>query len=327
MKTKFYGKHFLNTQDWSKEELETVLSLALDLKKKFALNVPTPYLLHKTLYLLFFFSSMRTRTSFEAAMDQLGGNSHDLVAANLQLSHGDTPKEVGKILSSYGHGLAIRHCDWQVGNKYINEIAMNSSVPVFNMQCDIYHPFQAMADLMTILEKKATLKDKKIVMSWAYASSYTKPISVPQSFLLLLSQFGADLTLAYPEEFKLMPEIMEQVEKNNKESGGKLVATHNMEEAFANADVVYPKSWGPLVTTDDPEEGKQIINKYKNWICDSSKMKLTKKGCIYLHCLPADRGLEVTDEVIDGPQSAVFDQAENRLHIQKAILALTMGGK
>ena len=327
MKTQFFGKNFISTQDWNKEELETALGLAFDLKKKFALNEQTPYLFHKTLYLLFFFSSMRTRTSFQAAMDQLGGNSHDLVVANLQISHGDTPKEVGKILSSYGHGIAIRHCDWQVGNKYINEVAANSSVPVLNMQCDVYHPFQAMADLMTILEKKATLKDKKIVMSWAYAASYAKPISVPQSFLLLLSQFGADLTLAYPEEFKLMPEIMEQVTENNKKSGGKLAISHNMEEAFENADVVYPKSWGPLVTTDDPEEGKQIINKYKNWICDSSKMKLTNKGCIYLHCLPADRGLEVTDEVIDGPQSAVFDQAENRLHVQKAILALTMGGK
>jgi len=327
MKTKFYGKHFLNTQDWKKEELETVLSLALDLKEKFALNEQTPYLLHKTLYLLFFFSSMRTRTSFEAAMDQLGGNSHDLAAESLQLSHGDTPKEVGRILSSYGHGIAIRHCDWRVGNKYINEVAVNSSVPVFNMQCDVYHPFQAMADLMTILEKKETLKDKKIVMSWAYASSYTKPISVPQSFLLLLSQFGVDVTLAYPEEFKLMPEIMEQVAENNKQVGGKLAITHNIGEAFADADVVYPKSWGPLVTTSDPEKGKQIINKYKNWICDAPKMKLAKKDCIYLHCLPADRGVEVTDEVIDGPQSAVFDQAENRLHVQKAILALTMGGK
>ena len=327
MKTKFYGKHFLNTQDWSKEELETALSLAFDLKKKFALNEPTPYLLHKTLYLLFFFSSMRTRTSFEAAMDQLGGNSHDLAAGNLQFGHGDTPKEVGKILSSYGHGIAIRHCDWQVGNRYINEVAINSSAPVFNMQCDIYHPFQAMADLMTILEKKGTLKGKKIVMSWAYAASYTKPISVPQSFLLLLSQFGANLTLAYPREFKLMPEIMEQVAENNKQTGGKLAVSHNMEEAFENADVVYPKSWGPLLTTNDSEKCAKIINKYKSWICDTPKMKLAKKDCIYLHCLPADRGLEVANEVIDGPQSAVYDQAENRLHVQKAILALTMGGK
>lgn len=171
---------------------------------------------------------MRTRTSFEAAMDQLGGNSHDLVAENLQLKHGDTPTEIGKILSSYGHGLAIRHCDWQIGNKYINEVAKNSSVPVFNMQCDIYHPFQAMADLMTILEKKKTLEGKKIVMSWAYAKSYSKPISVPQSFLLLLSQFGADLTLAHPKEFKLMPKILQQIKNNSKLVGGNIKITHNM---------------------------------------------------------------------------------------------------
>jgi N-acetylornithine carbamoyltransferase len=327
MKTKFYGKHFINTQDWSKQELETALDVAFDLKKKYALGQNTPYLLHKTLYLLFFFASMRTRTSFEAAMDHLGGNSHDLVAETLQLKHGDTPKEIGKILSSYGHGIAVRHCDWGIGNKYISEIAANSCVPVFNMQCDVYHPFQAMADLMTILEKKKSLEGKKIVMSWAYASSYSKPISVPQSFLLLLSQFGANLTLACPKEFELMPEIMKQVKANAKAEGGKITLTHDMKEAFTQADVVYPKSWGPYLTTKDPLKGMKIINKYKSWICDQKIMKLAKKDAIYLHCLPADRGVEVANEVIDGPQSAVFDQAENRMHVQKAILALTMGGK
>ena len=325
MKTQFFGKNFISTQDWNKEELETALGLAFDLKKKFALNEQTPYLFHKTLYLLFFFSSMRTRTSFQAAMDQLGGNSHDLVVANLQISHGDTPKEVGKILSSYGHGIAIRHCDWQVGNKYINEVAANSSVPVLNMQCDVYHPFQAMADLMTILEKKATLKDKKIVMSWAYANSYSKPISVTQSFLLLLSLFGANLVLAHPQEFELMPKIINEVKTNVKQYGGSFEINNNMEESFKNADVVYPKSWGPLLITTDPNESTKISVKYKDWICNEKKMKLTKRDAIYMHCLPSDRGIEVTDEVIDGPQSVVYQQAENRLHVQKAILALTMG--
>lgn len=327
MKTQLFGKDFISTEDWSREELETALAVAMDLKKKFLLKEPTPYLLHQTLYLLFFFSSTRTRTSFEAAMDHLGGNAHDLVSDTLQIAHGDTPKEIGKILSSYGHGIAIRHCDWGQGNAYIKEVAKYSPVPVFNMQCDIHHPFQAMADLMTIIEKKATVKKKKIVMSWAYAKSYTKPLSVPQSFLLLLSKFGADVTLAYPKEFALMPEIMKQAKENTGASGGSIEVVHDMEAAFTDADVVYPKSWGPLTLTADPKECTKIAGKYKNWICDEAKMKLAKKDAIYMHCLPADRGTEVTDAVIDGPQSVVYDQAENRLHVQKAILALTMGGR
>lgn len=327
MKTKLFEKDFISEQEWSKEELETALDVAFDLKKKFLLKELTPYLLHQTLYLLFFFSSTRTRTSFAAAMDHLGGNAHDLPSDKLQIAHGDTPKEIGKILSSYGHGIAIRHCDWGEGNKYIREVAKYSTVPVFNMQCDIYHPFQAVADLMTIFEKKKTLKDKKIVMSWAYAKSYTKPISVPQSFILLLTKFGANVTLAHPQEFVLMPEIMKQVKENAKTSGGSIAVTYSMKEAFVGADVVYPKSWGPLVVTSDPTECTKLAAKYKNWICDEKMMKLAKKDAIYMHCLPADRGIEVTDTVIDGPQSVVYDQAENRLHVQKAILALTMAGR
>lgn len=327
MQKKLIGKDFIAEQDWSKEELQVALDVAVKLKKKFRLKQPTPYLLHQTLYLLFYFSSTRTRTSFEAAMDHLGGNSHDLTPDKLQIAHGDTPKEIGKILSSYGHGIAIRHCDWGEGNAYIREVAKYSTVPVFNMQCDIYHPFQAMADLMTIIEQKKTLKKKKIVMSWAYANSYTKPISVPQSFLLLLTKFGADITLAYPKEFMLMPDIMTSARENAKKTGGSVSITHSMEEAFRDADVVYPKSWGPLVTTSDPKACTKIAAKYKGWICDEKMMKLAKKDAIYMHCLPADRGVEVSDAVIDGKQSVVYDQAENRLHVQKAILALTMGAK
>lgn len=327
MKTQLFGRDFIAENDWNREDLETALDVAVDLKRKFALKEPTPYLLHQTLYLLFFFSSTRTRTSFEAAMDHLGGNSHDLTPDKLQISHGDTAKEIGKILSSYGHGIAIRHCDWKEGNAYIREVAAHSSVPVFNMQCDIYHPFQAMADLLTILEKKRTLKGRKIVMSWAYASSYTKPISVPQSFILLLTKFGADVTLAYPKEFMLMPEIVRQAKDNALENGGSLSVVHDMKAACRGADVVYAKSWGPLLTTTDPKECTKIAAKYKDWICDAKLMKRAKADAIYMHCLPADRGIEVTDEVIDGLQSVVYDQAENRLHVQKAILTLTMGGR
>lgn len=318
------GRDFIAENDWNRNELETAIDLAFDLKHTCKLGKPTPYLRYKTLFLLFFFSSTRTRTSFEAAMDQLGGSVHDLTPDKLQIAHGDTPKEIGVILGRYGHGIAIRHCDWGVGNTYIREVAKYATCPVYNMQCDIFHPFQAMADLMTIMEKKKTLKRRKIVMSWVYAKSYTKPISVPQSFILLLTKFGADVTLSHPKEFSLSPLILRQAKENAQEHGGSLTLVHSMEEACEGADVVYAKSWGPMVTTVDPKQSMRLTAKYRSWITDRRHMELAKPDAIYMHCLPADRGVEVTDEVIDGPQSVVYDQAENRLHVQKAILALTM---
>lgn len=274
---------------------------------------------------MFFFSSTRTRTSFEAAMDHLGGNSHELVPERLQLHHGDTPKELGRILSSYGHGIAIRQCDWGVGNKYINEVAKNSSVPVYNMQCDIYHPFQAMADLMTIREQFGNnLKGKKIVMSWAYAKTYAKPISVPQSFLLLLSLFGADLVLAHPKKFDLMPTIISEVKNNIHKHGGSFKLANDMKGVAQGAHVVYAKNWGALCATDNQKKLSELAFEHKDWICDEELMKKAAEGAIYMHCLPAERGVEVTNGVIDGSQSVVYKQAENRLHVQKAILLLTM---
>jgi N-acetylornithine carbamoyltransferase len=178
---------------------------------------------------------------------------------------------------------------------------------------------------MTIIEKKGRdLRGKKIVVSWAYASSYLKPISVPQSLILQMPRFGLDVTLAHPPEFKLMPDIMEQAQDQAKKFGGKFEVVHDMEEGFKDADIVYAKSWGPLLTTQDPDEGKKIQDKYADWITDAKKMALADKDAIYMHPLPADRDVEVTSEVMDGPQSVVFDQAENRMHAQKAVMALTM---
>ncbi|TET76080.1 MAG: ornithine carbamoyltransferase, partial [Candidatus Heimdallarchaeota archaeon] len=197
--------------------------------------------------------------------------------------------------------------------------------PVLNMQCDIYHPHQCLADIMTIIEKKGRdLRGKKIVVSWAYASSYLKPISVPQSLILQMPRFGLDVTLAHPPEFKLMPKIMKQAQEQADKFGSKFEVVDSMEEGFKDADIVYAKSWGPLLTTNDPTEGKKIQDKYKHWITDSKKMALADKDAIYMHPLPADRDVEVTSEVMDGPQSVVFDQAENRMHAQKAVMALTM---
>jgi ornithine carbamoyltransferase len=214
------------------------------------------------------------------------------------------------------------------GNKYLNAVAKYSRAPVLNMQCDIYHPFQCLADLMTIMEKKGRdLRKKKIVVSWAYAASYLKPVSVPQSLILQMPRFGMDVTLAYPPEFKLMPEIVEQAKEQARIAGASFEIVDSkdgMTEACKDADVIYAKSWGPLLTTNDKVEGKKIQDSYKNWLMDEAKLKVAKKDVIYMHPLPADRNIEVTDGVLDGPQSVVFDEAENRLHAQKAVMALTM---
>jgi len=325
MITNLRGRDLIGDLDFTKEEVETVLEVAWDLKRKRALGEPYPLLRDKVLGMLFFFSSTRTRCSFEAGMAQLGGHAAFIESKTTQIAHGDTPTEIGEILGRYFDGLAIRHCDWGLGNAYINGVAKASRSPVLNMQCEIYHPFQCLADLMTIMEKKGRdLRKKRIVVSWAYASSYLKPMSVPQSLILQMPRFGMDVTLSYPPEFKLMPDVVEQAQAQARKYGTAFDIVHDMKEGFEDADVVYAKSWGPLMTTDDPAEGKRIQDQYKDWITDAAKMAVAKPDAIYMHPLPADRDIEVTSEVMDGPQSVVFDQAENRLHAQNGVMALTM---
>jgi len=325
MQTDLRGRDLIGDLDFSREEVETVLEVAFDLKRKRALGEAHPYLRDKVLAMLFFFSSTRTRGSFEAGMAQLGGHAAFIESRTTQISHGDTEKEMGEIFGRYFDGIAIRHVDWGIGNRYLNLVASASRVPILNMQCEVYHPFQCLADLMTIIEKKGrNLRKKKMVVSWAYASSYLKPISVPQSLILQMPRFGLDVVLAHPPEFKLMPEIMDQAREQAKKYKTGFEVVDDMNAAVKDADIVYAKSWGPLLTTTDPEEGKRIQDSYTDWITDAKKMSLAQDDAIYMHPLPADRQIEVTDEVIDGPHSVVFDEAENRLHAQKAVMALSM---
>jgi N-acetylornithine carbamoyltransferase len=325
MQTDLRGRDLISTQDWGKEEIETLLEVAWDLKRKRALGEPHALLRDKVLALLFFFSSTRTRISFEAGMAQLGGHAQFIDSTTTQISHGDTAKEIGQIVGRYTDGIAIRQCDWGVGNEYINAVAEASRVPVLNMQCDVYHPFQILADLMTIMEKFGRdLRGKTMNVSWAYASSYQKPISVPQSLILLMTRFGMNVRLTRPPEYKLMPDIVQQARDNARTSGGSFEILEDFDAGFKDADIVYPKSWGALLTTTDDAESAAIGKKYTNWITDERRMRLANEHAVYMHCLPADRNIEVTDAVIDGPQSIVYDEAENRLHVQKAAMALTM---
>jgi ornithine carbamoyltransferase len=325
MQTDLRGRDFIGDLDFSKEEIETIIDVALDLKQKRALGEPHAYLRDKVLAMLFFFSSTRTRGSFEAGMAQLGGHAAFIESRTTQISHGDTEKELGEIFGRYFDGIAIRHVEFGTGNHYLNLVAEASRVPVLNMQCEIYHPHQILADLLTIIEKKGrNLRRKKMVVSWAYAASYLKPISVPQSLILQMPRFGLDVVLAHPPEFKLMPEIMDQAREQARKFKTGFEVIEDMSEAVKDADIVYAKSWGPLMTTQDPDEGKKIQDKYESWLADEKLMSLAKDDAIYMHPLPADRNIEVTDGVLEGPHSVVFDEAENRLHVQKAVMALTM---
>jgi N-acetylornithine carbamoyltransferase len=283
-----------------------------------------PLLRDKVLAMLFFFSSTRTRASFEAGMAQLGGHAQFIEAETTQIAHGDTAKEIGEILGRYNDGIAIRQVDWGVGNGYIREVAAASRVTVLNMQCDVYHPFQVLADLLTIIEKKGDPRGLTINVSYAYAASYQKPLSVPQSLILLMTRYGMNVRLTHPPEFRLMPELVAQAEANARASHGSFEILDDFDAGFRGADVVYPKSWGSMLTTSDKAESARIGANYQDWICDERRMALAQDDAIYMHCLPADRNVEVADAVIDGPYSVVYDEAENRLHVQKAVMALTM---
>ncbi|MDH3247730.1 MAG: ornithine carbamoyltransferase [Acidimicrobiia bacterium] len=324
MNTGLRGRDMITTQEWTTEELETVLEVAKRLKMDRALGVPHPVLRDKVLAMLFFFSSTRTRASFEAGMAQLGGHAQFIESKSTQIAHGDTAKEIGVILGRYNDGIAIRQVDWGLGNSYIREVAEASRVPVLNMQCDRYHPFQALADLMTIIEKKGDPREVTLDVSYAYASSYQKPISVPQSLILLATRFGMQVRLARPPEFALMPEVVALARANAESAGGSFEVTDSFEDGIRGADVVYAKSWGAMLTTTDEGESASIGARYQDWIVDEDRMAIGGANAIYMHPLPADRNIEVTDAVIDGLQSAVYDQAENRLHVQKAVMALTM---
>ncbi len=325
MQTGLRGRDLISLSDWTNEEIETALDIAFDLKRKRALGELHPYLRDRVLTMLFFFSSTRTRASFEAGMAQLGGHAMFMESRTTQIAHGDTAKEIGEILGRYSDGIAIRHVTPGEGNQYIRDVAAASRSPVLNMQCEIYHPFQTLADLMTIIEKKGRLKGRSITLSWAYASSYQKPISVPQSLILAATRFGMNVKLVHPPEFELMPNIVAEAEANAARSGGSLEKLDDFDAGFDGADIVYAKSWGALEAARDDEEGARIASRYTDWITDERRMALTRGDAIWMHPLPADRNVEVADAVIDGPQSAAFDEAENRLHVQKAVMALTMG--
>lgn len=345
------GRDFLSMIDFTREEIETMLSVGIDLKKKFTTHEDHRHILPgRTLFMVFYNDSLRTRNSFEAGMTQLGGHAHFLQPGAIytpalkgdEIAYStERVSDVARVLSRMGDAIAIRiygnPTGWMYGKGHqIQEnFAHWSKKPIINMEDDIYHPCQGMADVMTMYEKAShdynKLQGKKYVMSWAYSAGQ-KPLAVPQTGVLAPSMFGMDVTLACPPEMDLHPDIIKRVEHHCDLYGGSFEIERDMKTAFEGADFVYPKSWGLLnahgvegVRPPTPETMIDVMNKYKDWKTTTELMDLTNKGRgYYMHCLPQDRGMEVTDEVADGPNSIIFDQAENRLHAQKGVMSCIM---
>ncbi len=342
----FRGKDFITLLDWTKEEIETILDVALDLKRRRAMGELHDHLLRgKTLFMIFYNQSLRTRNSFEAGMHQLGGHAHFLDPSKIytpalpgkEIAYTtERVSDVARVLSRMGEAIAIRcygdPVDWVYGgaNEIIRNFAYWADIPVLNMEDDKYHPFQALADILTVYEKFGTFKGVRFVMSWAYSPSVHKPRAVPQSAIIAATMMGMDVTLAHPKGMELDDEVLAACRKYAEQTGGSFDISYSFEEAIKGAHVVYPKAWTavpmfkPPVGEDSPEKAQEIFDANKDWIMDADRMALADPNAIYMHCLPADRGFEVTDDVIDGPQSVVFDEAENRLHVQKAVMSLVM---
>jgi N-acetylornithine carbamoyltransferase len=349
--TSFRGRDFLRETDFSREEIETILSVAEDLKRDRAMGKYHDDLLRaKTLFMIFYNQSLRTRNSFEAGMTQLGGHAHYLDPSKIytpaleghEIAYTtERVSDVARVLDRMGEAIAIRcygdPVNWEYGGAHamLEEFARCAEIPVINMEDDVYHPCQGLADIMTVKEKFGGFKGVKFTMSWAYSPSVHKPRAVPQSAILYATMMGMEVTLAHPKGMELDPEILGQCEKYAEVNGGSFHISNNFEESVRGAHVVYPKAWcaTPIflapIGESDPKKTQEIFDKNKDWLCNNEVMDLADKNAIYLHCLPCDRGFEVTNDVVDktsgdGWTSAVFDEAENRLHVQKAVMSLIM---
>ncbi|MDY6846851.1 MAG: ornithine carbamoyltransferase [Chloroflexota bacterium] len=339
------GRNFIRLQDFSKEELSSMLDLGLQLKAENAMRRPHDDILRgRTLHMMFFNSSLRTRNSFEGGMFQLGGHAHFLEpsATRLPTLEGEDKgyaseriSDVARVLSSMGDAISIRILgdvvDWEYDKsfKIIEEFAKWSSVPVINMEDNKYHPCQGMADAMALWEMFGKdLRGRKIGVTWTWGSSPKKPIAPHHDFLYVASLFGADITFSRPKEMRIDPEIEAQVKQNAALYGGSYKVSEKIEDACENADVVYAKNYVALdllpPITDKPqqEEMTKLFTKYKDWIADERRMNIAKPTAQYMHCLPCERGAEVSDAVLDGKWGqAAFNEAENRLHAQKGVMA------
>lgn len=331
------GKHLLCTQDWSVEELNKVLELAEDMKEnRFSLKF-TSILAYKSFFMFFYNPSVRTRQSFEAAALELGGAAQFLEPKAMRLktktTAGETVEDAAQVMSRYAVGLGIRILEDKVnsygeGHSLLEEYAKWGTIPVVSMAHDKFHPCQGLADVMGYRKRfgKNNLKGKKLLQIWGQGALARSWSSVQES-LLINSRMAMDVTLAYPKGFDLDPEVINNVKANCEANGQKFEITHEPIDCYDGVDIVYSRNWmtseayGPDGLQKEQEIEKSL--KYTDWITDSQKIKRTNNA-IFSHPMPVDRGHEVTDEIASGPNSIIYDVAENRLHVQKAVMALTM---
>ncbi|VVD71454.1 Ornithine carbamoyltransferase [Pandoraea iniqua] len=327
----------------SATDYRALLDAALDLKRRYPQQ--TEFALRgRTIYFLFYNASLRTRSSFQTGLSRMGGHPVMLDPQNgiytPALPEAEIPystervADVARVLSAYGDAIAIRMygepAGWVYGgaHRHLEAFAQWASVPVINMECDRFHPCQALADVMTLREQLGGLTGRRLCISWAYSGSWHKPVAVPQSLLLAAVKSGMDVTLAHPPEFALDPEIMQAATQFAGQTGSQVRVTHDLRDGVTDAHAVYAKSWCSLAHLptrrgDAVDESAMLaaFEPHRDWCVDTQVLRHAAPGAGYLHCLPADRGQEVTDEVIDGPQSWVFQQAANRLHAQNAVMA------
>lgn len=315
-----FGKDFLRTWDKSRQDLETILDVALVLKQMRANNI-SPRVFDSGLAVSNFRDkSTRTRFSFASASNLLGLAVQDLDEEKSQISHGETVRETAAMISFLTDFIGIRDDKFLgEGNRYMREVGdsldesyqqgiLPNRPGVINLQCDMDHPTQSLADLLHLKQVYGSLENlrgKKIVMSWAYSPSYGKPLSVPQGVIALMTRFGMDVHLAHPEGYELIPEIVEKASGFAKENDGSLQVSHSMEEAMKDAHIVYPKSWAPFqvmeqrteLLKEGDEKGLMALEKdclannakHTDWEYDQAKKDLThQKNALYMHCLPAD---------------------------------------
>lgn len=305
-------RDLVKLSELSAEEILSLLDMADALKQARAEGRPTPFLAGKTLGMIFRKSSTRTRISFEVGMFQLGGLSLYLNADQLQLGRGETVADSARIFSRYLDGLVIR----TYAQEEVEELARESDIPVINALTDRYHPCQILADLQTIREKRGTLDGVKVV----YVGDGN---NVAHSWLLGAAIVGIDLTVATPVGYEPDEGVVEEASKLAYRSGATLRLMHEPDKAVENADVLYTDTW---ISMGQDEEAEKRRADFSGFIIDDRLMRKANKDVMVMHCLPAHRGEEISEDAIDGPHSAVWDQAENRLHAQKALLLKLIGG-
>ena len=302
------GRSIASVRDVSGDEIEEVLQLASTLKKETKQGRFRPILQNRVLAMVFQKPSSRTRVSFEVGIHQLGGAAIYLSPQDIQIGRRETVADIARTLSRYCDCIVARVFD----HKDILELIEYASVPVINALSDLTHPCQALSDLLTIREKKGDFRGLKL----SYIGDGN---NVAHSLLFACARMGCDISVAAPQGYQPREDIVKLAKEDAKKTGAKIEITSNPSAAVKDADIVYTDVWASMGQEAEQEERKKI---FKNFQVNSELLRGAKKDHIVMHCLPAHRGEEITADVIDGQNSVVFDQAENRLHTQKAIMAL-----